>query len=190
MPEFTQAMTNHQLLLVNRNDEGIRTYCVRSSIDNFTNNIPATVLPVDTANLRVRQGNIFYIKNDITNTLVSSTLNLGTAFSSIDKPVTFRIYAYNAESSNGTFGIDDFKINGNYGLIENVQNYMDYSYCSVMFTEGQKQAMYAALSSDVSFRNNLYTNENLIQTGVLNPSVCAPIADFLQLPDIFVLELQ
>jgi PKD repeat protein len=64
------------------------------------------------------------------------------------------------------------------GVKENYQNYMDYSYCSVMFTHGQKQAMFAALNSDVSFRNNLWTNENLIATGVLNPTICAPVADF------------
>ncbi|MCC6252144.1 MAG: PKD domain-containing protein [Bacteroidia bacterium] len=61
---------------------------------------------------------------------------------------------------------------------ENYQNYMDYSYCEVMFTEGQKQAMLAALSSDVSFRNNLWTPENLAATGVLSPTVCSPKADF------------
>jgi PKD repeat protein len=64
------------------------------------------------------------------------------------------------------------------GIKENYQNFMDYSYCSVMFTEGQKQAMLAALSSDVSHRNNLWTNETLIQTGVLNPQSCIAQADF------------
>lgn len=64
------------------------------------------------------------------------------------------------------------------GIKENYQNYMDYSYCSFMYTEGQKQAMLAAMNSDVSFRNNLWTLENLTATGVLNPTPCAPKADF------------
>lgn len=64
------------------------------------------------------------------------------------------------------------------GVKENYQNFMDYSYCSVMFTEGQKQAMLAALSSDVSHRNNLWASQTLIQTGVLNPQSCVAQADF------------
>lgn len=64
------------------------------------------------------------------------------------------------------------------GVIENYQNYMDYSYCSVMFTEGQKARMIAALNSDVSSRNNLYSDSNLIATGTNDSfqSPCAPIA--------------
>ena len=43
---------------------------------------------------------------------------------------------------------------------DNVQNYMDYSNCSNMFTEGQKTRMVAALNSPVGGRNNLWTTEN------------------------------
>jgi PKD repeat protein len=50
-------------------------------------------------------------------------------------------------------------------IIENVQNYMDYSYCSRMFTEDQKTRMIAALNSDKSSRNNLWTAANLVATG-------------------------
>ncbi len=44
--------------------------------------------------------------------------------------------------------------------LDNVQNYLDYSNCSSMFTEGQKTRMLAALNSDVGGRNNLWTAEN------------------------------
>ncbi|MEO8151387.1 MAG: M43 family zinc metalloprotease [Bacteroidia bacterium] len=50
-------------------------------------------------------------------------------------------------------------------VIENVQNYMDYSYCDVMFTEGQKTRMRAAITSSTSGRNNLWTTANLTATG-------------------------
>ena len=60
--------------------------------------------------------------------------------------------------------------------IDNVQNYMEYSYCSRMFTEGQRIRMRAALTSSTASRNNLWTNTNLIATGVLNPALC--VADF------------
>jgi PKD repeat protein len=62
---------------------------------------------------------------------------------------------------------------------ENMQNYMDYSSCHMMFTPGQVARMTAAITSTVGGRNNLWTNSNLIATGVINPiSPCAPIADF------------
>jgi PKD repeat protein len=66
------------------------------------------------------------------------------------------------------------------GTIENVQNFMDYSYCSRMFTEGQKTRMLAALTSNKSDRNNLYTATNLASTGTEDTfySPCAPKADF------------
>lgn len=66
-------------------------------------------------------------------------------------------------------------------VIENVQNFMEYSYCDNMFTVGQKTRMYAALSSSLGSRNTLWTASNLIATGTnsTNPvSQCAPIADF------------
>jgi PKD repeat protein len=178
-PETSQAMTLSSLTFkVSRNNEGIRTFVVRSSIDNYTSNLNATVLNIDSAKLSIQTGNIFYIKNDNSDTLTGAKIVLGSAFANLDNTVTFRIYAYNSESSNGTFQIDDINLTGTFGTVENVQNYMDYSYCSKMFTDGQKIAMMAALNSDVSFRNNLWTNDNLLATGVLNPIVCTPKADF------------
>lgn len=50
--------------------------------------------------------------------------------------------------------------------LDMVQNYMDYSYCSLLFTEGQKLRMHAALNSTVANRNNLWSPSNLIATGV------------------------
>ena len=63
---------------------------------------------------------------------------------------------------------------------ENIQNYMDYSYCDRMFTEGQKSRMRTTLNSTTASRNNLWTTANLIATGTntTNPTVCTPIADF------------
>ena len=68
----------------------------------------------------------------------------------------------------------------NPGIVENYQNYMEYSYCSVMFTEGQKARWLATANSPVSGRNNLWTDSNLIATGTYDtlPSPCAPIAGF------------
>lgn len=72
---------------------------------------------------------------------------------------------------------------GNYwqfDVIDNAQNYMDYSYCSVMFTKGQTNFMNNVLDQETSGRNNLYTAENLVATGTstITPVTCTPIADF------------
>jgi len=52
------------------------------------------------------------------------------------------------------------------GSLDNVQNYMEYSYCSRMYTLGQRARMRAALNSNVADRNQLWTPNNLDQTGV------------------------
>ncbi|MFM9985910.1 MAG: M43 family zinc metalloprotease [Flavobacteriales bacterium] len=56
--------------------------------------------------------------------------------------------------------------------VDNVQNYMEYSYCSRMFTWGQRQRMRAALTSNTAQRNQLITQSNLEATGVLDPPLC------------------
>jgi PKD repeat protein len=56
--------------------------------------------------------------------------------------------------------------------LDNVQNYMEYSYCSRMFTQGQALRMRAALTSSVAQRNQLITASNLLNTGVTNPALC------------------
>ncbi len=65
-------------------------------------------------------------------------------------------------------------------IIENVQNYMDYSYCSRMFTLDQVSAMRNIIQGDAGKRNKLITPENHTLTGVdlTSTPVCKPIADF------------
>lgn len=67
----------------------------------------------------------------------------------------------------------------NPGTPENVQNYMENSYCQRMFTSGQRNFMHAALNSTISQRSNLWTNGNLSATGVFSSAVvCTPHTDF------------
>lgn len=54
--------------------------------------------------------------------------------------------------------------------VDNVQNAMDYSYCNIMFTQGQKARMQACLTSTVAGRNNLWQTANLMATGVYTAS--------------------
>lgn len=51
------------------------------------------------------------------------------------------------------------------GTTDNIQNYMDYAYCALMFTEGQKTRMHNALNSNEAQRNNLWQPSNLAATG-------------------------
>lgn len=68
----------------------------------------------------------------------------------------------------------------NPGIIENVQNYMDYSYCSRMFTIDQASAMRNIIQGESGNRNMLITDSTKVITGIdlTTPPTCIPIADF------------
>ncbi len=58
-------------------------------------------------------------------------------------------------------------------VLDNVQNYMEYAYCSRMFTLGQADRMITALTSSIAQRSNLWQPGTLALTGVLGPgTVC------------------
>jgi hypothetical protein len=65
-----------------------------------------------------------------------------------------------------TIGVTSCNLNeATCGPRANVENYMDYSYCSKMYTPLQGTRMRNALNSSVGGRNNLKTAQNLIATG-------------------------
>lgn len=68
------------------------------------------------------------------------------------------------------------------GNLDNVQNIMDYSTCTNMFTIGQVDRMITALNSGTGQRNSLITTANAIATGTndgYTATDCAPKADFI-----------
>src|SRR3989338_8856778 len=72
----------------------------------------------------------------------------------------------NVADTPTTRGVTACNLNENFcGVRANVENYMDYSYCSKMFTAGQVTRMRTALTSSTAGRNNLSTNANLVATG-------------------------
>jgi len=72
-------------------------------------------------------------------------------------------------------------------IVENVQNYMDYSYCSRMFTDGQSSRMQSCLNGFMNGRNNLSSFSNLVATGVINPATnCSPKLDIMAKPNLTV----
>jgi len=80
----------------------------------------------------------------------------------------------NVNDTPNTIGYTSCNVNGAScgSPQDNVQNYMEYSYCSRMFTQGQATRMRAALQSSTAQRNQLWTQANLEETGVLNPPLC------------------
>lgn len=76
----------------------------------------------------------------------------------------------------------------NNNVEENVQNYMDYSYCYRMFTNGQRTRMHNALNSATGQRSSLVTTNTANLTGINNPQPCAPIADFTPVNELYVCE--
>lgn len=61
------------------------------------------------------------------------------------------------------------------GTLDNVQNFMDYSYCGAMFTLGQKARMHQTLNDTIADRNLLWQEANLIATGTTDTSICEAI---------------
>lgn len=74
-----------------------------------------------------------------------------------------------------TIGVTSCNLNeASCGPLANVENYMDYSYCSKMFTPGQVTRMRNALTSSTAGRSNVWKAANLTAvggTGVL--TLCA-----------------
>ncbi len=61
---------------------------------------------------------------------------------------------------------------------ENVQNYMDYAPCKLMFTNGQKARMLTCLTGTINNRQNLYSATNLSLTGVTTSTTnCIPLVE-------------
>ncbi len=60
--------------------------------------------------------------------------------------------------------------------LDNVENYLEYSFCSKMFTLGQRTRMLAALNSGTADRNNLWTQSNLELTGTADPQALCSAA--------------
>lgn len=74
-------------------------------------------------------------------------------------------------------------------IVENYQNYMDYSPCKYMFTNGQKARMWATLNSPVSMRNQVATQSNLVATGTDGGTyICPPIAFFNDINPKYICE--
>lgn len=99
-----------------RSSTGVRTFAVRSSVDGFANNLPASVGTSTLVN--VQANNTFFVILDATTVnLPNMTITLPATHNNLTGPVTFRFYGFNAEGSGGTFGIDDVVFSGNIDVL-------------------------------------------------------------------------
>jgi len=97
---------------VQRSGTGIRNYAVRSSLDGFAANLPASVNPAN-ANLAVGSVNEFqWVLDSVTTAQNGSLITLGAPFANLTSPVTFRFFGWNAEGSGGTFSLDNVTFSG------------------------------------------------------------------------------
>jgi trimeric autotransporter adhesin len=92
-----------------RSPTGIRSYAVRSSLDDFANNLPVRVFRNESVFGTAPDNSFQWLFDDVTKQypLVGNRINLGAGFDALTSPVTFRFYGWNAEDSSGSFCIDN-----------------------------------------------------------------------------------
>ena len=96
---------------VQRSATGPRQFVVRSSVDGFTANLPASINPGN-ANLLIAPTNVFQLKDASASTAeVGSTVDL-SSFTGLTGAISFRFYIFNSEASGGSFSVDDVNFIG------------------------------------------------------------------------------
>jgi PKD repeat protein len=109
---------------------------------------------------------------------VGHWLNLSHTWGSNNNPGTATSCSGNGDQVQDTptcIGVSSCALNSNtcsndnaywgFDIRDNVENYMDYSYCSKMFTQGQRTRMRTALQATNTGRANLWTTANLNAVG-------------------------
>lgn len=106
------VQVNTLAFTVQRSGTGIRSYAVRSSLDGYANNLPASISPAN-ANLAVAPNNEFqWVLDTQTGAQNGSVVTFGIPHASLTAPVTFRFYGWNAEAGTGTFSVDNVSFSG------------------------------------------------------------------------------
>ena len=179
-PRSGMAMNAQQIQFkARRSEDGPRNFAVRRA--PFNSN--AVLNAAGNTALQLQTGNVLYFVNDEAAGPFNITANLG-ATTDPTQGVGIRIYAWNADTPEGNFSIDDVQVNGTTGQIENVENFMEYAYCQKLFTEGQSERIRAALESSTGQRSSLWQESTLQVVGIAEgyQMDCAPIADFYAVP--------
>ena len=94
-----------------RSGAGIRQVVLRSGRDDYAANLAASVSPLND-NLSVTGNNVFQVSDAVTAAQDGCTVIPGAGFTNISAAIRIRWYGFNAEAANGTFSIDNVKIEG------------------------------------------------------------------------------
>ncbi len=106
-PEAGMRLSLSSLRLDERRSlSGIREWSVRSSLDNYTTDLRAFSVP------------------DNSDTRIGQTISLGNSFNDLDHMVEFRFFGYEAESSLGTWRIDNVSLDGLATPVPEPETYM------------------------------------------------------------------
>ena len=110
-PSTGYTMTVNSLTFrVQRSGTGPRDMVVRSSADNYTANLPATINPAN-AELSIIPTNVVHYVNDISTGQPGATIT-PTNIKFVTGPLKFRFYFFTSEATSGTFSVDDVVISG------------------------------------------------------------------------------
>jgi hypothetical protein len=93
-----------------RSGTGPRQYAVRSTVDTYGANLPASITA--NANLSVVATNVFQVLDASTGANAGNTITLDSSFDVLSGAVTFRFYGWNSEGAAGTFSIDNVSFIG------------------------------------------------------------------------------
>ncbi|MCH5690345.1 hypothetical protein LWM68_42615 [Niabella sp. W65] len=77
----------------------------------YATNLPVVIEPAN-SNLLVTATNVFQIADAATTAQEGCIVKPGAGFANIAAALTIRFYGFNAESTGGTFSIDNLKIEG------------------------------------------------------------------------------
>lgn len=97
-----------------KNGDGPRNLVLRSSLDNYTNNIS-----ISSTNGSVTGSNVAQVTGDEATFSLSANLNTST-YQNINQPITFRLYGYNCENvtnSNNRMGVNNFGFKGTVAVL-------------------------------------------------------------------------
>ncbi len=114
-PNVTYSITINTITFsMLRSTTGPRNWAVRSNRDSYTANLPASI--TTNSNLSVQTGDSFFWNLDAftpAGLQQGSVITLsGANFTDQTIPYVFRIYAWNAESTVGTFRVDNVTFKG------------------------------------------------------------------------------
>ncbi len=99
--------------ILQRSATGVRQWAIRSSLDNFASNLTASINPANNL-LFANTDNTFQIADRATTTAQTGcSISFGTNHKNLNTAIKLRFYGFNAESTAGTFSLNNVIINGN-----------------------------------------------------------------------------